>query len=157
MFIGENPDSNFFTVLQQEGFEAIASESPQQAWPLIYGFRPDLILIVHLRHPSRSDIATLQECKAMAAGVPIVVATSVPGHETVMRALEEGATSFLSLPVEGAKIKKVVDDLVASHGSKTISTCSTACENQGGREISPDKQEAGKKIFWVHSYPPGRK
>ena len=115
MFIGENPDSNFFTALQQEGYEAIASESPQQAWPLIYGFRPDLI-IVHLRHPSRSDIATLQECKAMASGVPIVVATSVPGHETVMRALEEGATSFLSLPVEGAKIRKVVDDLVGSHG-----------------------------------------
>jgi hypothetical protein len=33
-----------------------------------------------------------------------------------MRALEEGATSFLSLPVDGAKIKKVLDDLVASHG-----------------------------------------
>jgi hypothetical protein len=45
-----------------------------------------------------------------------MVATSVPGHETVMRALEEGATSFLSLPVEGAKIKKVVDDLMASQG-----------------------------------------
>jgi len=115
MFIGENPDNQFYTALQQEGYEAIASESPQKAWPLIYGFRPHLI-IVHLRHPSRSDIATLQECKAMAAGVPIVVATSVPGHETVMRALEEGATSFLVLPVEGAKIKKVVDDLVASHG-----------------------------------------
>ena len=115
MFIGESPDNNFFTALQQEGYEAIASESPQKAWPLIYGFRPHLI-IVHLRHPSRSDIATLQECRAMAAGVPIVVASSVPGHETVMRALEEGATSFLSLPVEGAKIRKVVDDLVGSHG-----------------------------------------
>ena len=33
MFIGENPDSSFFTALQQEGYEAIASESPQQAWP----------------------------------------------------------------------------------------------------------------------------
>jgi len=33
-----------------------------------------------------------------------------------MRALEEGATSFLSLPVDGAKIKKILDDLMTSHG-----------------------------------------
>jgi DNA-binding NtrC family response regulator len=115
LLIGENPDLQLFTALQEEGYEAIASESPEKAWPLVYAFRPHLI-IVHLRHPSRNDIATLQECRAVAEGIPIVVATSVPGHETVMRALEEGATSFLSLPLEGAKIKKVVDDLVASHG-----------------------------------------
>jgi len=115
LLIGENPDIQLFTSLQKEGYEAITCESPQKAWPLVYAFRPHLI-IVHLRHPSRNDIATLQECRAMAEGTPVVVATSVPGHETVMRALEEGATSFLSLPVEGAKIKKVLDDLVASHG-----------------------------------------
>ena len=115
LLIGEKPDINFFTALQQEGYEAIASESPEKAWPLVYAFRPHLI-IVHLRHPSRSDIATLQECKAMAAGIPILVATSGPGHETVMGALEEGAISFLALPVERAKIKQIVDELVASHG-----------------------------------------
>jgi DNA-binding NtrC family response regulator len=115
LLIGESPDINFFAAIQREGYEAIACESAQKAWPLVYAFRPHLI-IVHLRHPSRNDITTLRECRAMAEGVPIVVATSVPGHEAVMRALEEGATSFLSLPVEGAKIKKVLDDLVASHG-----------------------------------------
>lgn len=115
LLIGENPDIQFFTALQQEGYEAIICESPEKASTLIYAFRPHLIT-VHLRHPSRRDIATLQECRAMAEGIPIVVTTSVPGHEAVMRALEEGATSFLSLPVEGAKIKKVLDDLVASHG-----------------------------------------
>lgn len=114
LLIGENPDIQLFNALQREGYEAIASESPQKAWPLVYAFHPHLI-IVHLRHPSRNDIATLQECRAVAREIPIVVATSVPGHETVMRALEEGATSFLSLPIERAKIKRIVDDLVASH------------------------------------------
>jgi DNA-binding NtrC family response regulator len=115
LLIGENPDILLFTALQKEGYEAIACESPQKAAVLVHAFQPRLI-IVHLRHPSRNDIVTLQECRAMAEGIPIMVATSVPGHETVMRALEEGATSFLSLPVEGVKIKKVVDDLVASQG-----------------------------------------
>ena len=115
LLIGEDPDILLFTALQKEGYEAIASESPEKAWPLVYAFRPHLI-IVHLRHPSRNDIATLQECRVLAEGIPIVVATSVPGHETIMRALEEGATSFLSLPVDGAKIKKILDDLMTSHG-----------------------------------------
>ena len=115
LLIGENPDTQLFIALQKEGYEAIASESPQKAWPLVCTFQPHLI-IVHLRHPSRTDIATLQECRAVAQGIPIVVATSVPGHETVTRALEEGATSFLSLPVEGAKIKKALDNLLASQG-----------------------------------------
>ena len=113
--IGENPDIPLFTALQKEGYEAIACESPQKASLLVHAFQPRLI-IVHLRHPSRNDIVTLQECRAIADGIPIMVATSVPGHETIMQALEEAATSFLFLPVEGAKIKKVVDDLVASQG-----------------------------------------
>jgi DNA-binding NtrC family response regulator len=115
LVIGENPDIPLFTALQKEGYEAIACESPQKASLLVHAFQPRLI-IVHLRHPSRNDIVTLQECRAIADGIPIMVATSVPGHETIMQVLEEAATSFLFLPVEGAKIKKVVDDLVASQG-----------------------------------------
>lgn len=114
LLIGENPDLQFFNMLQQEGYEAIACESPQKAEPLVDAFRPQLI-IVQLRHPSRNDIAVLQQSRAVAEGTPIVVATSVPGYEAVMRALEEGATSFLSLPVEGAMIKKVFDELVGTH------------------------------------------
>jgi len=86
LLIGENPDIQFFTALQKERYEAIACESPQKASVLVYAFQPHLI-IVNLGHPSRNDLATLQECRAVAEGIPIVVATSVPGHETVMRAL----------------------------------------------------------------------
>lgn len=115
LLIGENPDIPLFTSLQQEGYEVIACESPQKAWCLVYPVRPHFI-IVHLRHPSRRDIAVLQECRAMAEGVPIIVAISVPGNEAVMKALEEGATSFLSLPVEPQTVKKVLDELIGSSG-----------------------------------------
>jgi DNA-binding NtrC family response regulator len=114
LFIGENADNALFTALQREGYETVACESPQKAWASIYALRPHLIM-VHLSRSSRTDIATLQECRLMAEGIPIVVTTSVPGHETVMKALEEGATSFLFLPLERAKIKKVVSDLLAEH------------------------------------------
>lgn len=114
LFIGENADIALFTALKREGYETVACESPQKAWASISAFRPHLIML-HLSHSSRTDIATLQECRLMAEGIPIVVTTSIPGHETVMKALEEGATSFMFLPFERAKIKKVVDDLLAEH------------------------------------------
>lgn len=111
LFIGENPDLPLLSALQHVGYEAVVCESPQKARVVVSAFRPHLV-IVHLRRPA--DVATLQECHLLADGIPIVVTTSVPGYETVMRALEEGATSFLFLPLEAAKIKKVVDDLLAS-------------------------------------------
>ena len=78
LLIGEDPDIQLFTALQKEGYEAIVSESLEKAWPLVDVFHPHLI-IVHLRYPSMNDIATLQECRVVAQGIPVVVATSVPG------------------------------------------------------------------------------
>jgi DNA-binding NtrC family response regulator len=109
LVIAENPDIPFFTGLQQEGYEVVASESPQKAWGLIWPFRPHFI-ILHVLRPSGRDIALLQECRALA-DVPIIIATSIRGNEAVMKALEEGATAFLSLPVEPATVRKVLDNL----------------------------------------------
>lgn len=110
LLIGEQPDTQLFSALQEEGYEVIACESAQKAWGLVYEFRPHCI-VVYLHHLSRSDVDVLQECRAMAEGVPILVATSLAGNETVMKALEEGATAFLSLPVESESLKKVLDEL----------------------------------------------
>lgn len=110
LLIDDKPNIQLFCALQEEGYEVIACESPQKAWNLVFPYRPHFI-IVHLQHPSAKDSTALQECRALAEGVPIIVATSVPGNEVVMRALEDGATSFLPLPVKSEIIKKVLDGL----------------------------------------------
>ena len=115
LLIGEKPDVQLFTALQQEDYEVIACESAQKAWGLVYELRPHCI-IVYLHHPSRSNVAVLQECRAMAEGTPIIVTTAVPVHEAFMKALEEGATSILSLPVKPQIMKEVLDGLIANHG-----------------------------------------
>jgi DNA-binding response OmpR family regulator len=109
LVIAENPDIPFFTGLQQEGYEVVASESPQKAWGLVWPFRPHFI-ILHVLRPSGRDIGLLQECRALA-DVPIIIATSIRGNEAVMKALEEGATAFLSLPVEPATVRRVLQNL----------------------------------------------
>ncbi|MBI4528099.1 MAG: response regulator [Deltaproteobacteria bacterium] len=110
LLIDEKWDTPLYLALRGEGYEVRACESPEKAWNLVFPLRPDFI-ILHLHHPSRKDISALHECRALAEGVPIIVATSLPGHEAVMKALEEGATSFLSLPVKPETIRKVLDEL----------------------------------------------
>lgn len=117
VLIGDKRDTSLFVALQEEGYEVIACDSAQKAWGLVFPFRPHVI-IVHLHQPGRRDIAILQECRALAEGVPIIVATSVPGHEAAMQALEEGATSFLSLPAKPGAIKRVLDELRPASGEE---------------------------------------
>jgi len=118
LVIDNQRDTALFVALQQEGYEVITCESAQKAWGLVYPFRPHFI-VVHLHHPSRRDMVVLQECHAMAEGVPIIVATSVPGNEAVMKALEEGATAFVSLPMEPQTIRKVLDELQPSTSERS--------------------------------------
>lgn len=113
LLIDDNPDIALFTALQQEGYEVVTCDSPQKAWGLVYPFRPHAI-IVHLHRPTARGVAILQECRALAEGAPVIVATSVPGYETVVKALEEGATAFLFLPTKPPAIRRVLDGLGSS-------------------------------------------
>ncbi len=106
-------DTPLFVALEQEGHEVIACESPQKAWGLVWPFQPHFI-IVRFPNLSKRDIATLQGCRALAGGVPIIIATSIPGNEVVVKALEEGATALLPLPVNPQAIRKVLDELEPS-------------------------------------------
>lgn len=117
LLIDDQRDPALFIGLQQDGYDVITCDSPQKAWALVFPSRPALI-IVHLHRPSGRDVLTLQECRALADGVPIMVAASTPGHEPIRLALEEGATSFLSLPAKPETIRKVLDELRPACGEK---------------------------------------
>ncbi len=117
VLIDDQRDPALFTGLQQDGYDVIACDSAQKAWGLVFPFRPQLI-VVHLHQLSRRDTLTLQECRALADGVPIIVAISVPGHESIRLAMEEGATSFLSLPAKPETIKRVLDELSPASSEK---------------------------------------
>ncbi|MBI2357965.1 MAG: response regulator [Deltaproteobacteria bacterium] len=115
LLVDEESEIALHTALQREGYRVFSCESPQTAWGLAYSFRPDFV-IVHLHQPSARDVARLQECRALADGVPVIVATATPGYETIVKALEEGATAFLFLPIKPRAIRKVLDGLAPPAG-----------------------------------------
>ena len=110
LLIDDHPDISLFTALQEDGNVVIACESPDKALSLVIPYQPHFI-IVHLYHSSKRDLAILQECRALAEGIAIIVAMSNYGNEAIMQALEERATSFLPLPAKPGIIKKVLAEL----------------------------------------------
>lgn len=117
LLIGEKPDIELFTALQQEGYEVVALESPYKAWGVQFLYRPHFI-VVHLHHPSRKDVAMLQDCLALADRVPLIVATSVLGDKALMKDLQRVATSFVFLPLKPNALREVFDELESSLNDK---------------------------------------
>lgn len=113
LLIDEKLDTSLYIALRDEGYEVVACESSKRAWNLVYPFRPQFI-VIHLPQPSRNDVAVLQECRAMAKGVPIIVATSQPKQERIVKMLEDRVASFLSLPVAPHAVRRLLDELEPS-------------------------------------------
>lgn len=113
LLIDDDSDTSLSTALQQDGYEFISCDSAEKAWDLVLPHRPHCV-IVHLGHPTKAGNAILQECHALAAGVPVIVAAPIYWNEAVMQALEAGATAILPLPPKPGIIKKLLRELKSS-------------------------------------------
>lgn len=110
LLIDHDNDSALSAALAQEGYDVIHCDAVQKAWCLVYPQRPHLI-IIHLDNLEGAGLADFQECRALAEGVPIIVATSVQVNETVMKVLQHRAAAILDLPSMPATIRETLDDL----------------------------------------------
>ena len=79
--------------LEQEGCDVTVCESPQKAWGFVYPIRPDVI-ILQLQHLSSKDIYALQECLALADGVPVILATGASRSEALTKELRRVVPDF---------------------------------------------------------------
>src|SRR5215475_7645931 len=96
--------------LAQEGYDVIHCNAVQKAWCLVYPQRPHLI-VIRLDDLDGAGLADFQECRALAEGVPIILATSAQVDETIMKALLHGAAAILDLPLMPANIRQTLHDL----------------------------------------------
>lgn len=110
LLIDEKSDTSLVVGLEQEGYEVIVCKSPQKAWGFVYPIRPDFI-ILHLQHPSSEDIFALQECHALADGVPVIIATGASRIEAFMKNLGGVVPPFLSLPLKPNTVSEALHGL----------------------------------------------
>ena len=111
LLIDHNKSSALSAALAQEGYDVIHCNAVQKAWCLVYPQRPHLI-VIHLDDLDGAGLADFQECRALAEGVPIILATSAQVDETIMKALLHGAAAILDLPLIPANIRETLRDLV---------------------------------------------
>ena len=96
--------------LAQEGYDVIHCYAVQKAWCQVYPQRPHLI-VIHLDNLDGAGLADFQECRALAEGVPIILATSAQVNETLMKVLQHRPAAILDLPLMPATIRETLHDL----------------------------------------------
>ena len=117
LLITGRPDSSLLVRLEEEGCHVTVCESPQKAWGFVHPTRPDLILL-HLPHLSSKDIYALQECLALADGVPVIIATGALRIEAFRAKLGQFVPHFLPLPLKPAAVKEALHGLKSEWGKQ---------------------------------------
>src|SRR5262245_35729549 len=110
LLIDHNKGSALSAVLAHEGYDIIQCDTVKKAWCLVYPQRPHLI-VIHLDHLDGAGLADFQECRALAEGVPIILATSAQVNETLMKVLQHRPAAILDLPLIPATIRETLHDL----------------------------------------------
>ena len=86
----------FRDVLEKEGYEMISALDGESGLRLAKAQKPDLILL-DLILPRKDGFEVLKELKEDEAtkGIPVIVLTNLEDIESVERAIELGATTYL--------------------------------------------------------------
>lgn len=105
--------SELAAALAQEGCHVVHFDSVQKAWSLVYPQRPHLI-VMRLNNPNGAALAALQECRALAEGVPIVLMTSAHVNEALMHDLQHGAAAVIADSSTAESVREALHGLEVS-------------------------------------------
>ena len=109
LLIDDSKDAGVFGALAKARYDVIHCDSVRKAWGLVYPHPPHLI-IIHMDDPNRKGLADLHECRALAKGVPIILATSAQLDPALTKTLRHWGAGIFSLPSAPKAKRKVFDD-----------------------------------------------
>ena len=111
LLIDEDKDCALSTTLAKEGYDVVHCDSVHEAWNLVYPHRPHLI-ILRLHSANGSALSDFQECRALAEGVPIVLAiTSAQTSRALLKTLQHGAETVLTASSTLESVRKALHGL----------------------------------------------
>ena len=91
-------------VLEREGFAVAHAESGDQAMQRLASGAPVDIVLLDLVMPGLSGQETLVEMRARGLTQPVIVVTATGGIDTVVQAMQAGATDFFIKPAAPERI-----------------------------------------------------
>jgi DNA-binding NtrC family response regulator len=84
-------------VLEAEGWEVVSAASVAEALSLLESITPDLLLI-DVKMPVHDGMYLMRKVKEMKPDIPIIVMSGYPTRETISKAEDLGAATFLPKP-----------------------------------------------------------
>jgi DNA-binding response OmpR family regulator len=114
LLIDKDNDCALSTALAEEGHDVVHCDSVHEAWNLVYPYRPHLI-ILRLYNADGSALSDIRECRALAEGVPIVLAiTSAQISPALLKTLQHGAETVLAVSSTLESVRKALHGLERS-------------------------------------------
>ena len=114
LLIDEDKDCALSTALAEEGYDVVHCDSVHVAWNLVYPHRPHLI-ILRLYNANGSALSHFRECRALAEGVPIVLAiTSAQISRALLKTRQHGAETVLAASSTLESIREALRGLECS-------------------------------------------
>ncbi len=113
LLIDKNKASPLSTALEQEGYHLIHCDSVQKAWDLIYPYRPHVIVLHLYDFNNGAGLSDLQECQALAEGVPIILASPAQVSQVLSKTTQQRTAIVLALPSTPESVTKMLRHLEA--------------------------------------------
>ena len=97
----------FSTFLTEEGHEPLLASSGPEAVALVREKKP-AVAFLDVRMPGGDGIDALDEIRAIAPQMPVIIMTAYGTLDTARRAMDLGAFDYLGKPVELAQLRKLL-------------------------------------------------
>ena len=125
MVVDDEPDvvelfkRRFRRELRRGDYAMYFAESGEDAMnQLKSGMQPEVMLILSdINMPGMSGFDLLSEAKALWPDLPVAMITAYGDDESRRRALEAGATDFLTKPVDFDELKSKISEMIAERRS----------------------------------------
>ena len=97
----------FSEFLTDEGHEPLVASSGPEAVSLVRERAP-AAAFVDVRMPGGDGISALEEIRAIAPDLPVIIMTAFGTLDTAKRAMDLGAFDYLGKPVELKQVRKLL-------------------------------------------------
>ncbi len=95
------------SILEGWGHEVLEAATGDQALDLVRSHAVDLVL-TDMRMPGMSGLDLLRQCRQMRPDIAVVLMTAFGNIETAVEAMRDGATDFLTKPIDLDQLEIVV-------------------------------------------------